>query len=68
MHNNNIKIAAIQETKLHSECPITSSENYNIVRKDRERNNGGGLAFILEQNAKYKLTNTPAPANPDHHH
>ena len=60
MHNN-IKIAAIQETKLH----ITSSGNYNIVRKDRERDNGGVLAFILERNVKYKVTNTPAPPNPD---
>ena len=35
---NNIKIAAIQETKL-----------------SRERDNGGGLAFNLERNVKYKI-------------
>ena len=65
MHNNKIRIATIQETKLPRVCPITSSGNYNIVRKDRERDNGGGLAFILERNVKYKVTNTPALPNPD---
>ena len=64
-YNNNIKIATIQETKLLRECPITSAGIYNIVRKDRERNNGGGLASILERTVKYKMTNTPAFLNPD---
>ena len=65
MHHNNIKIAAIQETKLHSEGSITSSGNY-IIRKDRERDNGGGLAFIVERNVKYKVTNMPAPHKQPH--
>ena len=64
MYNNKIRIAALQETKLPRECPITSSGNY-IARKDRERDNGGGLAFVLERNFKCKVTNTPAPPNPD---
>ena len=35
------------------------------MKKDRERDNGGGLAFTLERNLKYKVTNTPTPPNPD---
>ena len=65
MHNNNIKIAAIQETKIIRGCPITSSGRYNIVRKDEERDNGGGIAFILERYVKYKVMNALALSNPD---
>ena len=35
------------------------------MRTNLERDNGGGLAFVLERNVKYKMTNTPAPPNPD---
>ena len=39
--------------------------NYNIVRKDRERDNRGGIAFVFEHNVKYKVKNIPTLPNPD---
>ena len=43
--------------------PNYLANNYNIVRKDRERDKGGGPAF--ECDVKYKVTITPASSNPD---
>ena len=48
-----IKIAAIQETKLTSRNKLTHSSNYTLMRLDRDRNAGGGIAFIPHNSVKY---------------
>lgn len=47
MHVNNMRIAAIQETKLINLCTLSSSGNYKTVRRDRVH--GGALAIIIER-------------------
>ena len=53
MDRKDIKIAAIQETKLTSRNKLTYSSNYTLIRLDRDRNAGGGIAFILHNSVKY---------------
>ena len=53
MDRKDIKIAAIQETKLTSRNKLTDSSNYTLIRLDRDRNAGGGKAFILHNSIKY---------------
>jgi len=59
MSRHRIPIACIQETKLTSRSTLSSSSNYNIIRLDRARNAGGGLAFILHQSVNYRLLTLP---------
>ena len=53
MDRKDIKIAAIQETKLTSRNKLMHSSNYTLIRLDRARNAGGGIAFILHNSVKY---------------
>lgn len=64
MHNNNIKIAAIQETKLNENVSLCLPD-FDIIRKDRDRNNGGGLAFIIHKDIKYHTCTLPLPLATD---
>ena len=41
MEKDNIKIAAIQETKLTDKSKLPNINNFNMVRKDRGVNKGG---------------------------
>ncbi|XP_049318515.1 probable RNA-directed DNA polymerase from transposon X-element isoform X1 [Bactrocera dorsalis] len=54
MNRERISIAAVQETKLNSRSDLLSCAGFNIIRKDRERDNGGGLAFILHNTVQYR--------------
>ena len=47
--DKDIKIAALQETKLNKESRIPTIPKYNLVRKDRPRNSGGGVAFLVHE-------------------
>lgn len=65
MKKNGISIAAIQETKLTSKSNFSSSQgDYIIIRQDRG-NDGGGLAFIIENSVRYKSTTIPPPPSTD---
>lgn len=65
MHDNGIKVAAIQETKLTEKSQFPSMKSgHTIVRKDRGVG-GGGLAFIIEESVLYKTTPLPNPSNND---
>ncbi|XP_069961970.1 uncharacterized protein [Bactrocera oleae] len=55
MSRERISIAAVQETKLNSRSDLLSCAGFNVLRKDRERDNGGGLAFILHNIVQYRL-------------
>lgn len=65
MNDNEIKLAAIQETKLNEKSQFPSIKSgYTILRKDRV-DAGGGLAFIIENSVLYKTTSLPTPRNND---
>ena len=52
-----MKVTAPQETKLHSKSPALSFKGYNLVRKDRRRNTGGGLAFLIHDSVHFTNLN-----------
>ncbi|XP_069968578.1 uncharacterized protein Dyrk3 isoform X2 [Bactrocera oleae] len=55
MSQERVSIAAVQETKLNSRSDLLSCASFNVLRKDRGRDNGGGLAFILHNTVQYRL-------------
>ena len=55
LDDENILIAALQETKLTSSSPDISIPNFSMVRKDRGRNKGGGLAFLIHDTVQYTV-------------
>ena len=59
MQMNNILVAALQETNLSQLCSLTAPE-YNIVRKDRMSNRGGGFAFLIHNSIQYSVAHLPA--------
>ena len=59
MDKNNIKIAAIQETKLTTKSSDPKARNYTILRQDRGRNKGGGLAFLVHESIDFHQEPTP---------
>ena len=60
MKVNKIKIAAIQETKLNDSSSLPDLGEFILIRKDRQTDAGGGLAFIVHNSIQYqKLPDTP---------
>ena len=59
MDENNIAIAAIQESKLTSSSKDINTNNYTLVRKDRGTNKGGGLAFLVHNSIPFHEEPTP---------
>ena len=54
MDKRRILIAALQETKLTNRNPISCSSSYSIIRQDRERDKGGGLAFLIHDSVNFR--------------
>ena len=54
LKENDIKIAAIQETKLTNKSKPPNFPNYTLIRKDRERDTGGGLAFLVHETIPFE--------------
>lgn len=54
MDKENIMVAAIQGAKLNAGTKLTIS-NYSIIRNDREKDKGGGLAFIVNDMVNYRI-------------
>ena len=57
LHRHKVKVAAIQETKLNPRSPTPSFRGYNLVREDRRRNSGGGLAFLIHDSVHFTNLN-----------
>ena len=65
--SNEIKIAALQDTKLTARSMDPSFEGYTVVRKDRG-SNGGGLLFLIHQSIPFTaVVVEPSPAAPMEH-
>ena len=54
LKENDIKIAAIQETKLTNKSKPPNFPNYTLIRKDREWDTGGGLAFLVHETIPFE--------------
>jgi hypothetical protein len=54
MKDKNIKIAAIQESKLNSNSILPELGDYELIRKDRIKDAGGGLAFLIHKDVRYE--------------
>jgi retron-type reverse transcriptase len=63
LRDNNIKIAALQETKLDPLSPSPTFKNYTVIRKDRNQY-GGGVAFLVHHSIQYHNLNNPLPNDP----
>ena len=63
MKENKIKIAAFQETKLKDESTLSETPDYTLVRKDRKKDAGGGLAFLIHKDIPFQKLPDP-PADP----
>ena len=57
LHDEKVLIAALQDTKLTDKSPPLDIPGYAIERKDRGRNKGGGLAFLIHRSIKYSTAN-----------
>ena len=67
MAKHNIHIAAIQETKLTIKSHMRATPNYTLVRKDREKDKGGGLAFLVHNLVPFQKVSSPANLKNDQH-
>ena len=67
MEKKNIKIGAIQETKLTDASKKIKTPNYTFVRKDRGTNKGGGLAFLVHKDVTFNLEKSPQSHVQDPH-
>lgn len=54
MDRNSISVAAVQGTKLTTTSQLTHCNGFNIIRKNRLRSNGGGIAFIIHHSVQYR--------------
>ena len=50
-----VKIAAFQETKLHEDSKLSDIPHYTLVREDRKKGKGGGLAFLVHTSIQFTL-------------
>ena len=48
-----VKVACIQETKLTQRSKSPLFQNYNVIRKDRPRGGGGGLAILVHHTVRF---------------
>ena len=63
LHENQIDVAAIQETKLEPGSADPPTPGYAIFREDRQHKKGGGLAFLVSHRTKFTPVNISRPAD-----
>ncbi len=60
IHQNDIKVAVLQETKLGKKSTNPTIPNFTLVRKDRTSDKGGGLATYIHKSLLFmKLPDIP---------
>ena len=64
MEKNQCQIAALQETFLSQKSNLKSDRRYTLLRKDREKDKGGGIAFIVRNDIQFRTIDI---INPDDH-
>ena len=63
LKERNIKIAALQETKLEPLAPAPTFHGYTLIRRDRNKF-GGGVAFLIHHSIQYQNLPHPLPQDP----
>ena len=67
LETNNIKIAAIQETKLTKNSKLPDFPNYHLLNKNRTVKGGGGIAFLIHHSLNFQEEKTPPILENDSH-
>ena len=67
MDTNKINIAAIQETKLTTKSSDPKAKHYTLLRQDRGKNKGGGLAFLVHESINFQQEAPPPMLANDPH-
>ena len=55
MKKKEIKIAAFQETKLSEKVQLNDLGDFILIRKDRLKDTGGGVAFLIHKNISFQI-------------
>ncbi len=63
VHENDILIAVIQESKLTSSANIEDIPKFNMYRLDRDRNKGGGLVIYIHESIPFIPLQSPLDDN-----
>jgi hypothetical protein len=53
LHDNQIKVACLQETRLSANAKNPSIPNYTVLRKDCLVGNGGGIAILVHHSVSF---------------
>ena len=67
LHSNNVKIAAIQETKLTIKTKPHKMPGWAAVRLDRHKNKGGGLLMLIKDTIPFVDKTAALPQSADPH-
>ena len=61
MTDNNIKVATFQETKLTKKSKLSDTLEFTLIKKDRDKEIGGGrgLAFLVHEEVMFQNVPTP---------
>ena len=64
---HNVKVAAIQESKLMPKLRSPNIQNYTLVRQDRRLGPGGGLLFFIHNSVSFTSKPLSTMSKNDHH-
>ena len=54
MKTKNCRVAALQETFLTAKSNLKCDPDFTLIRKDRMKNKGGGVAFLVHHSLQYR--------------
>ena len=54
LNQNDVKIAALQETKLNKKGKPINIPNYTLINQYRQRDSGGGVAFLIHESINFE--------------
>ena len=54
MKTKNCRVAALQETFLTAQSNLKCDPDFTLIRKDRMKNKGGGVAFLVQHSLQYR--------------
>ena len=54
MKTKNCRVAALQETFLTAKSNLKCDPDFKLIRKDRMKNKGGGVAFLVHHSLQYR--------------
>ena len=64
---HNVKVAAIQESKLTAKSRSPNIQNYTLVRHDRRQGPGGGLLFFIHNSVSFTRKSLSTTSKNDPH-